>query len=235
MNIKSINSKKRYSKKAASFILTLVLIFTTVFSNCMAINVNAAKKISLNNKKITVSVGSKKTIKVKNAPKKAKITFKTNKKKIATVTKKGVVKGIKQGKAKITVTVKYKSGKKNVSKKLTSQVLICPTSWEGGSDIVINEDMLYTSDTIHVACNRESLNRYMDVYAKAAGYSSIRLESPTHTSGIMHTATMAYYSDLLPVMNEHDIGWVPLGGLMELRNVHADEYPEANEGVKYHT
>ena len=75
----------------------------------------------------------------------------------------------------------------------------------------------------------------MDVYAKAAGYSSIRLESPTHTTGIMHTATMAYYSDLLPVMNEHDIGWVPLGGLMELRNVHADEYPEANEGVKYHT
>lgn len=121
---KKIISKTICTNKTAAMLLAFIIIFTTVFSSCPAVNVNAAKKLSLNNKKVTISVGSKKTLKVKNAPKKAKITYTSNKKKIASVSKKGVVKGKKPGKAKITVTIKYKSGKKNVKRKLTCNITV---------------------------------------------------------------------------------------------------------------
>ena len=54
-------------------------------------------------KKLTVKKGKKVKIKVTVSPK-TTVKFKSSKPKIAKVTKKGVVKGIKKGKAKITVT-----------------------------------------------------------------------------------------------------------------------------------
>ncbi len=81
----------------------------------------AAKKVTaLKSKKMTVTVGKKATIKLKNKVKKHKYTYKSNKKKIATVSKKGVVKGIKKGTAKITVKEIYK--KKGKKKKTTRKV-----------------------------------------------------------------------------------------------------------------
>lgn len=66
-------------------------------------------------KTATVYVGKKKTLKVKARPKgaKPKIQWKTSNKKIATVSKTGVVKGVKKGRAIITATVK---GNKRVKK-----------------------------------------------------------------------------------------------------------------------
>lgn len=79
----------------------------------------AAKKVTgLKTKKITVTVGKKATIKLKNKIKKHKYTYKTNKKKIATVSKKGVVKGIKKGTAKITVKETYQVKKKKKTRKV---------------------------------------------------------------------------------------------------------------------
>lgn len=61
------------------------------------------KKPSITVKKsITVRRGKKVKLKVKAVPS-GKITYQTNKKKIATVNKKGVIKGIKKGSCKITV------------------------------------------------------------------------------------------------------------------------------------
>ena len=78
-------------------------------------NVQAAmkKKVQLNKKTVTLEVGKKVTLKLKNAPKKKKITWSSNNKKIATVSKKGVVTAKKAGKANITAKV---NGKKYVCK-----------------------------------------------------------------------------------------------------------------------
>ena len=72
----------------------------------------AAKAPKLNKKTISVKVGSKYKIKLKNGNKKAKVTWKINKKKVARITKKSTkgkkafatVKGLKKGKAKLTAT-----------------------------------------------------------------------------------------------------------------------------------
>ena len=68
---------------------------------------SAKGKIKLNKKKVTIKVGQKVKLKLKNTKKK-KVTWKSSKKKVASVTKKGVVKGKKKGTAKITA----KCGKK---------------------------------------------------------------------------------------------------------------------------
>ena len=72
-----------------------------------------AKSVSVTNapkNRISVKKGGTKKLKVKVKPSDAagKTTFKSSNKKIVTVTNKGVIKGIKKGKAKVTV----KRGKK---------------------------------------------------------------------------------------------------------------------------
>ena len=84
-------------------------------------NAVAASKPTVT-KKMIINVGQSKTIKVTGKCVKSK-TFKSNKKSVATVTKKGKVTGKKMGTAKITVTVKYKKTKK--SKKITTKKYTC--------------------------------------------------------------------------------------------------------------
>ena len=87
----------------------------------MPSNVLAASKPTVT-KKITINVGQSKTIKVTGKYIKSK-SFKSNKKSIATVNKKGKVTGKKIGTAKITVTVKYKKSKN--AKKVTTKKYTC--------------------------------------------------------------------------------------------------------------
>ncbi|MBR1731699.1 MAG: Ig-like domain-containing protein, partial [Ruminococcus sp.] len=72
----------------------------------------SAKKIALSKKSATLTVGKKLTLMLNNATA-SKVKWSTSNKKVATVTKKGVVKAKKKGKA--TVTAKYK-GKKYTCK-----------------------------------------------------------------------------------------------------------------------
>ena len=102
---------KRMRKRAISLVLALAMVCGSVVAPENANTSKAAKKASLKTKKLTVTVGKKKTIQIKNKVKKAKYTFKSKKKKIATVSTKGVVKGVKAGKTTITVT-ETKKGKK---------------------------------------------------------------------------------------------------------------------------
>ena len=69
---------------------------------------DAAKKASLKTKRITLTVGQKKQIQIKNKKKKAVYSFKSNKKAMAAVSKKGIVQAKKAGNVKITVKEKYK-------------------------------------------------------------------------------------------------------------------------------
>ena len=99
---------KRKAGKTISLLLCFALVLSpmTVEKQVMSKN-----KISLNRKKATVSVGKQVKLKVRGTKK--KVTWKSQKKKIATVSKKGVVKGRKAGKTNITAKV---AGKKMVCK-----------------------------------------------------------------------------------------------------------------------
>ena len=80
----------------------------------------SVKSVKLNKKSITVKKGKKLTLKATISPSNAtnkRVTWKSSNKKIATVSSKGVVKGVKKGKATITVTTK--DGKKTASCKVT--------------------------------------------------------------------------------------------------------------------
>lgn len=101
--------------KLTACLLALVLAVSVLAAPSSAVNTQAAvkaKKITMTKKSATVKVGKKVRLKVKVKPKKAKVklTYKTSNKKVAKVSKKGVVTGVKAGKA--TITVRAKVGKK---------------------------------------------------------------------------------------------------------------------------
>lgn len=104
-------------KKLLAFVLAFAMIITIYQPSA----VYAAKKLSLSAKTMTLQVGQKKTLKVKNAGKKAKLKWSSNKKSIATVSKKGVVKAVKAGNAVVTCKVTTKNGK---TTKLTCKVAV---------------------------------------------------------------------------------------------------------------
>ena len=102
------------TSKVIAIILSGVLVLSGVSAEAMAADVPTATK------KLTLTVGKSKKIIVKGNKILSK-TFQTNKKKIATVNKKGVVKAKKAGKCKITVKVKYR----NKVNKIATKKLIC--------------------------------------------------------------------------------------------------------------
>lgn len=69
-----------------------------LFTNVSVVNAPSVSKVE-------VAKGKKKEVTVKNIDKKATVTYKVADKKIATVSKDGVVKGLKKGKTIVTVTV----------------------------------------------------------------------------------------------------------------------------------
>ncbi len=89
-------------------ILTVLMLASLVIGLVRAPVSDAGKKAALKTKKINLKVGQKKQIRIKNKKEKAVYRFKSDKKSIASVTKKGVVRAKKAGKAKITVKEKYK-------------------------------------------------------------------------------------------------------------------------------
>ena len=109
-------------KKLLAFVLAFAMIATIYQPSAVYA---AAKKPGLSAKTMTLQVGQKKTLKVKNAGKKAKLKWSSNKKSIATVSKKGVVKAVKAGNAIVTCKVTTKNGK---TTKLTCKVAVKKTA-----------------------------------------------------------------------------------------------------------
>ncbi len=106
------------------FVLSVVTAL--VVTSLPTADVSAKTSTPKVNKKMIVTVGSKKKIKVTGKKiKSKKFTVAAKKmKKIASVNKKGVVKGKKVGKAKINITVKYKTNKGTKTKKLYVNVTV---------------------------------------------------------------------------------------------------------------
>ena len=101
-------------RRIVSIGLATVLCLSLVFA------VGAAAKPKLNAKKITITKGEKYKLKVIGKKIKKK-TFKSTNKKVATVSKKGVVTAVNVGSCKIKVVIKLKNKKK---KKLTCKVTV---------------------------------------------------------------------------------------------------------------
>lgn len=104
--------------------VTLLVMTSLIFSQP---NTGFAKKsIKLNHKKLTLTVGNKATLKVKGTRK--KVTYKSSNKKIVRVSKKGTVKAVKRGNAKITVTIKGQKKRLQCKVKVLSKPTPAPTS-----------------------------------------------------------------------------------------------------------
>ena len=95
-------------KKLLGF--TACMLALSIVLNGAGIYAKSPKKVKLKTKKLSLQVGKKKTIQLKNKKKNAAYTYKSTNTKVAKVTKKGVVTALKAGKAKISV--KEKIGKK---------------------------------------------------------------------------------------------------------------------------
>ena len=108
-------------------ILTCLIMLTLVFTSVNFTEVKASKKIKLNKTKVIVNIGVPLKLKVKNTKKKVK--WKSSSNKIATVSKKGVVKGKKEGNCTITAKVGKKKLKckiavaYKVEKKITAKTM----------------------------------------------------------------------------------------------------------------
>lgn len=108
---------KRFSKILSVFLM-ICLLLTSIPVDVEAASVSKPKCP----KKMTLTVGQKKVIKVKGKNIKKK-TFKSTNKKVATVNKKGRVTAKKKGKCTIKIKVKYKKTKS--SKKYLTKTLKC--------------------------------------------------------------------------------------------------------------
>ncbi|MBE5929241.1 MAG: hypothetical protein E7267_07770 [Lachnospiraceae bacterium] len=111
--------KKRFAK-----IVAIMLTAAVVAGGIDSYAVGAKKAPQLDSKIIEIQKGSTTKLKVKNADKSAKITWKTSKKAVVQIVKKNkaivVLKGMKKGKAKVTAIYKVKS----VTKKMTCKIKV---------------------------------------------------------------------------------------------------------------
>lgn len=98
-----------YIKKCISLGLVGAM---TLFSLSINDSIMAKSQSKLITKKLAMYVGEKATIKIKMKDKSCAYLFKTNKKVVAKVNKKGEVIAVKKGTAKITVSEKVKDTKK---------------------------------------------------------------------------------------------------------------------------
>ena len=96
------NRKTSFMKRAAMFVMALAVVLTTVL---IPVPAKAAAKDAFVVKSYTMAKGEKWTLNVYNADN-AKVSYKSSKKSVATVSKKGVVTAKKAGSATITVTIK---------------------------------------------------------------------------------------------------------------------------------
>ena len=103
---------KKIGLKRILLITALVVVSIVILPT---LGVQAKKKVKLNKTKATIYRGRTIKLKVKNNKKKVK--WKSSNKKIATVTKKGVVKAKNVGKATITATVRKKKYKCKITVK----------------------------------------------------------------------------------------------------------------------
>ena len=109
-------NKLKLSKKHLSLLLVCVLMATTLLGSSNSNFISAAKKATLKTKTLSLKVGEKKKIQIKNKKKGAKYSFtaQKNKKSYVSISKSGKVTAKRAGNVKITVKETYKKKKRTV-------------------------------------------------------------------------------------------------------------------------
>lgn len=103
-------------KKSFKQTLSVCLSFAMVASALTVGSTEVKGKAKIGTKKMKLTVGQQKKISIKGKNKKAKYTYSSSAKSKASVSKKGVIKAKKVGKATITVKEKYKKKTRKVGK-----------------------------------------------------------------------------------------------------------------------
>ena len=141
--------------------LALTLVLTLSIFNLSQID--AAKKVSLSKSKVNINVGSTVKIKVKNSSSKATVAWKIASKKIAKITRKSskgkaayaVVKGIAEGKTKLTASYKPAKGKK--AKTYICSVIVQSSGANSSTSSNTNQDANANNNSTN-ASNNANLN-----------------------------------------------------------------------------
>ncbi len=139
------SEKKQIIKQGRHQQLLVLLAVLTVFCvSLFAIRfVNAKsndKQMKLNKKSVTLTVGDSQKLKVSNLPDNAKITWKSSKKSVATVNKKGTVRAKKKGKITVKCRITYGS-KKNKTKTLKCKVTVTSKKKNKKSVVYMTKDI----------------------------------------------------------------------------------------------
>lgn len=108
--------------KIGSILLVFCMMISILGSN--NIPADAAGKIRLNKKAVTLQVGKKIQLSLKNIPKNGKVTWRSTAKSKAAVSRKGIVTAKKRGKATIKARLVYKSGGKKRTRNFSCKVTI---------------------------------------------------------------------------------------------------------------
>ena len=125
-------------------LLALFVVLTVFCVSLLAIRfVNAKsndKQMKLNKKSVTLAVGDSQKLKVTNLQDNAKITWKSSKKSVATVSKKGMVKAKKKGKATVKCRITY-GRKKNQVKILKCKIIVTGKKKNKKSVVYMTKDI----------------------------------------------------------------------------------------------
>lgn len=162
-----MKTKQNIFKRFLMGILTLMLVFTAGPYLPVQDNVSVAQaaQVKLNAKKVTLQKGKKKTLKLKDAT--GKITWKSSKKSVAAVSKKGVVTAKKPGKVTITATNKGKKYKCTVTVTAGGgSGKSSKASGSGGTVYWVPSGAVY-----HVSRNCPTLSRSRTVYSGSVAQS----------------------------------------------------------------
>lgn len=123
-------------KKTIGSILLVICMMISIFE-INNLPVSAAGKIKLNKTAVTLQVGEKYQLSVKNMPKNGKVIWTSASKSKATVSKKGVITAKKQGKATIKAKLTYKSGGKKRTRNFSCRVTIKKKTTASGKSLVV--------------------------------------------------------------------------------------------------
>ena len=101
-----MDPKQSIPKKSLAWLLILSLLFTFFLPESASMDVQAAQKITLSKRKLTMYSGTSQTITVNNAN--GTVKWSSNKKKVASVNSTGTIKARKPGKAVINLSQLYR-------------------------------------------------------------------------------------------------------------------------------
>lgn len=122
-------------KRIGSILLAVCMVISILGSG--SIPVSAAAKIRLNKTAVTLRVGEKQRLTLKNIPKNGKVVWTSTSKSKAAVSKKGVITAKKPGKATIRAKLTYQNGGKKRTRSFSCRVMIRKKAQSFGKALVV--------------------------------------------------------------------------------------------------